>query len=80
MKSRWVFASALLACAAVQAQDAVPLYHYGMPLDVANVVNLSEPESMLCEVVQARMVYKDSTGQVRSLDYLKLAQVCSNGG
>lgn len=80
MKSRWVFASALLACAAVQAQDAVPLYHYGMPLDVANVVNLSEPESMLCEVVQARMIYKDSTGQVRSLDYLKLAQVCSNGG
>lgn len=80
MKSRWVFASALLACAAVQAQDAVPLYHYGMPLDVANVVNLSEPESMLCEVVQARMIYKDSTGQVRSLDYLKLAHVCSNGG
>lgn len=80
MKASWVLASALLACAAVQAQDAVPLYHYGMPLDVAKVVNLSEPESMLCEVVKARMVYKDSAGQVRSLDYLKLAQACNHGG
>ncbi|MNT14257.1 hypothetical protein D3C72_1492540 [compost metagenome] len=51
-----------------------------MPLDIARVLNMSEPATELCDVVQASMVYLDSAGQQHTLHYLKLAQACSDQG
>ncbi|WP_442108047.1 DUF2790 domain-containing protein [Pseudomonas sp. NUPR-001] len=70
----------LLVTATVQASESTAVYHYGMPLDIAKVVQMSEPDSQLCDVVQASMVYLDSAGQQHTLQYLKLALACSDGG
>nr|NLU60629.1 DUF2790 domain-containing protein [Pseudomonas sp. BIGb0427] len=51
-----------------------------MPVDVARVLQLSEPASDTCEVVLASMVYVDSAGRQHSLQYLKLARVCTDRG
>jgi len=56
------------------------VYHYGMPLDIDKVLTMSEPDTRLCDVVQASMVYLDSAGRQHTLQYLKLAQACSDQG
>ena len=80
MKLHVLLPLGLMCAVAVQAQEVAPLYHYGMPLDIARVVNLSEPQSDQCKVIQASMTYFDSAGQQHSLRYLKLAEVCSSQG
>ncbi|MCW2271883.1 hypothetical protein D9M71_463660 [compost metagenome] len=68
----------LLLTASAQADSPTAVYHYGMPLDIAQVLDMSEPATELCDVVKARMVYVDSAGQQHTLQYLKLAQACSD--
>ncbi|MGH8463563.1 MAG: DUF2790 domain-containing protein [Pseudomonas sp.] len=80
MYLRTLLGLALLLSATAQASESIAEYHYGMPLDVAQVVNLSEPATEICDVVQASMVYVDSAGQQHTLHYLKLAQVCTDRG
>ncbi|OLS62894.1 DUF2790 domain-containing protein [Pseudomonas putida] len=71
----------LLPGAAHATQDGIPQYHYGMPLDVARVLDLREPSSdHQCQVVKATMTYLDSHGQQHQLHYLKLAEECSDQG
>ncbi|WP_375739520.1 DUF2790 domain-containing protein [Pseudomonas boanensis] len=64
----------------VQAAESVApeRYHYGMHLDIRKVVGVHEEASILCQVVDARMEYLDSNGQLRSLAYRKLADTCAN--
>ena len=78
MYLRTLLGLTLILSAAAQANDTTAVYHYGMPLDIAQVVNLSEPATDVCDVVQASMVYVDSAGQQHTLQYLKLAQVCTD--
>lgn len=71
----------LLSGAAQAAQDQAPLYHYGMPLDVARVLDIREPTGdQQCKVVIATMTYLDSRGEERELRYRKLAEQCSDQG
>lgn len=51
-------------------------YHYGMPIDVAKVISLEEPPSADCEVVNAKLTYLDSSGNVEAFTYFKMAQAC----
>ncbi|MGF6594624.1 DUF2790 domain-containing protein [Pseudomonas sp. 2835] len=80
MSLRYLPGLSLLLAATAEAATPVPVYHYGMPVDVARVLQLSEPASDTCEVVLASMVYVDSAGRQHSLQYLKLAQVCTDRG
>lgn len=56
-----------------------PVYHYGMPLDVAKVISIEQPNER-CEVSLATMTYADSQGQVHAVQYLRQTEMCSNGG
>ena len=82
MKLRHVFGASLCAFTCLAANAQAPAggtaYQYGMKLDIAQVLDLKEPDQPLCKVVHAQMTYKDSGGEVHQLNYLKLAQVCSN--
>ncbi|TDF81504.1 DUF2790 domain-containing protein [Pseudomonas sp. H9] len=80
MYLRTLLGLGLLVTASAQAAESTAVYHYGMPLDIAKVVQMSEPDTRLCDVVQASMVYLDSAGQQHTLQYLKLAQACSDQG
>ncbi|MNG93296.1 hypothetical protein D3C79_522540 [compost metagenome] len=80
MYLRTLFCLGLLFSVSAQASESIAVYHYGMPLDIARVLNMSEPATELCDVVQASMVYLDSAGQQHTLHYLKLAQACSDHG
>ncbi len=80
MKLRLLLPLGLLFAAAAQAQGAATDYHYGMPLDIARVVSMTEPVTETCQVIKADMTYLDSSGQEHTLRYLKLAQACSDQG
>lgn len=62
---------------AAESTDAVP-YTYGMPLDVARVISIDEPNSLTCETIQAKMTYVDSQGEEKSVTYLKESSACAN--
>jgi len=64
MYLRTLLTLGLVLSASAQATESVAVYHYGMPLDIARVVQMSEPDTELCDVVQARMVSVDSAGQL----------------
>jgi hypothetical protein len=86
MQARHLIASALAALALAGApasfadQPVSQHYRYGQPLDVAEVISLREAASNSCEVVEAQMIYRDSTGEQQSLTYLKQADNCHNQG
>ncbi|VVP69154.1 hypothetical protein PS918_00888 [Pseudomonas fluorescens] len=87
MNSRALLVSAVFVCApfAVMAQttdntatDAIPSYHYGMPLHVGKIIALSEPDTLDCKVVTAKMQYIDEqSGQPAELAYRKLSDACT---
>ena len=89
MNIRPLLLTAALACTAfaglAQANDtsatskAVP-YEYGMPLHVAKVVSLSEPDTLECKVVTADMKYIDAAGKPAEITYRKLSDACSYQG
>lgn len=72
----------LAACSsiALAAEPPVEEYVYGMPLDIDRVVAITEPDELYapCRVVSAQMSYEDSTGQLRTLEYLRMSSVCSD--
>lgn len=65
----------LLSCTAFA--DEAPVYHYGMPLDVAKVISIEQPNER-CEVSHATMTYLDSQGQQHSVKYLRQTLRCSD--
>ena len=67
---------ALLLSFSAFADDAA-VYHYGMPLAVAKVLSISQPNER-CEVSQATMVYLDSQGQQHTVKYLRQTPRCSD--
>ncbi|HEF4759933.1 TPA: DUF2790 domain-containing protein [Pseudomonas putida] len=87
MNSRALLVSAALVCAPLtamaQANDtassqAIPTYHYGMPLHVGKVISMTEPTTLDCEVVTATMTYVDTqSGKPAELAYRKLSDACN---
>ena len=59
-------------------QIPVEQYSYSQHLDIAKVLSMSEIPNV-CEVVPARMTYKDSKGQKHILEYRVMGNGCSNG-
>ena len=79
MNLRMLLPLVLLLAGTAQAQTTA-VYQYGMPLDVARVVQLDEPATDVCDVVQAHMTYVDAAGRQHTLQYQKLAKVCTDRG
>lgn len=54
-----------------QRLEQVPIetYHYGMKLDIARVLHISDT-GQVCAVVPSLMHYQDSQGELRALEYL----------
>ncbi|MEN5092649.1 DUF2790 domain-containing protein [Pseudomonas protegens] len=69
--------SALGGLAQADSTTAVP-YHYGMPLHVAKVISMSEPDTQDCKVITADMKYIDQAGKPAEITYSKLSDACSN--
>ncbi|MFG6203093.1 DUF2790 domain-containing protein [Pseudomonas retamae] len=75
---------AALACTAsaglAQANDTTPSnaapYKYGMPLQVAKVIALTEPPTLECKVITADMKYIDNNGRPEQITYRKLSDAC----
>jgi len=57
--------------------DAPESYHYGMHLDVAQVIAIDAPNPATCQVVDAQMTYRTSNGEVKRLSYAKMAEACA---
>ena len=85
MNTRTLLITTALACTAfaglaqaneTSSSQAVP-YHYGMPLQVAKVISLTEPQTQDCQVVTANMKYIDKSGKPAQITYQKLSDACS---
>ncbi|WP_372874070.1 DUF2790 domain-containing protein [Pseudomonas sp.] len=57
-------------------QLPVETYHYGMKLDIARVLAISDT-SQVCGVVPSVMYYEDTEGKLRALEYLIHGGGCS---
>jgi hypothetical protein len=86
MNTRVLLVSSALVCATFSgfavaqttSADSVPSYHYGMPLHIGKVIALTEPTTLDCEVITARMTYIDEqSGKPAELAYRKLSDACS---
>lgn len=74
-------ATALLLSAAVvvHANDIEPeTYTYGTKPDIASVISIKVEPTPYCEVTDAVMTYRDSSGAVHKLSYRTLADSCRN--
>ena len=58
------------------AQVPLETYHYGMKLDIARVLAVSDT-SQVCGVVPSVMHYEDPEGKLRALEYLIHGGGCS---
>jgi hypothetical protein len=83
MNTRLLIGAAMLAVAIVpavayaQSQPTAVPYTYGMKLDVAKVISMTEPNPNRCKVITAQMTYQDSAGQLKAISYKKLDEICS---
>jgi hypothetical protein len=85
MNSRVLLVSSALVCAtfsgfalADTTTQPVRSYQYGMVLHVGKVIALTEPTTLECEVITARMTYIDKqSGKPTELAYRKLSDACS---
>lgn len=85
MNMRTLLMTTTLACTAfagfaqaneTSSSQAVP-YHYGMQLQVAKVISLTEPQTLECQVVTANMKYIDKSGKPAEITYRKFSDACS---
>lgn len=58
------------------APEATP-YVYGVHLDIAKVINITEAADV-CGPVPVQMTYKDSHGDTRVLEYSVIGRGCTN--
>ncbi|EJZ58909.1 hypothetical protein I1A_003240 [Pseudomonas fluorescens R124] len=61
----------------VHADEDAVAYHYGMHLDIAEVVSIT-PVADVCGVVPVEMTYLDSNGDKHILQYSEFGNGCSN--
>ncbi|MCY0107357.1 DUF2790 domain-containing protein [Pseudomonas monsensis] len=75
-----LFAALNICTFAARAEaDVTPrTYTYGTPLDIRQVISMTQDDSVTCGIVDARMTYLDSTGATQVLDYRKFADGCNN--
>ena len=52
-------------------------YKYGMKLDIKKVISSNVNPSHGCEVVPAQMMYEDSQGNIKGLNYKVIGDNCS---
>lgn len=52
-------------------------YSYNMKLDVKKVISMSSKDNNNCEVIPEKMVYQDSAGNIKGVEYLVLGEGCS---
>ena len=70
-------ASALLFTSIAQANgNSAETYTYQTKLDVASVKSIKIKPTPYCEVTDAVMTYRDSTGAERKLAYRTLSEAC----
>jgi hypothetical protein len=72
-----LFALVCSGSALAQSPSDTEQYHYGMHLDVAQVISISEPQDK-CHPSPVTMIYRDSHGNVKSLKYLVAGTDCGN--
>lgn len=60
---------------ALAAEPPAENYAYGMALDIASIVSISEPQGV-CGVVPAVLTYRDSQGELHTLEYRKWSTGC----
>ncbi|MFJ2458471.1 DUF2790 domain-containing protein [Pseudomonas neuropathica] len=75
-----LFAALNICTLSARAETAVTAqtYTYGTHLDIQKVISLKQDDSVSCGIVEARMIYLDSAGKTRVLDYSKFADGCNN--
>ncbi|EWC43324.1 DUF2790 domain-containing protein [Pseudomonas stutzeri] len=72
-----LIATALLFSSLAQADNgAAEIYTYGTKLDVASVTSIRIEPTPYCEVTDALMTYRDTTGAERRLTYRTLSEAC----
>lgn len=52
-------------------------YHYGMPINVAKVISMTEPSTQDCKVITADMTFIDKAGKLEAISYRKLSDACN---
>ncbi|MGE7989612.1 DUF2790 domain-containing protein [Pseudomonas sp. NPDC089554] len=62
-----------LASPQASSDIQVMQYHYGDRLDIKKVVSVTQEDANTCGVVNTRMEYRDSQGQLHGLDYRSYA-------
>ncbi|AVO59091.1 MULTISPECIES: DUF2790 domain-containing protein [Pseudomonas] len=81
MRILLVGALAFVGAVGVAQADTVQVqpvpYHYGMPLNVAKVVSMTEPATPECKVITADMTFIDKAGKLEAISYRKLSDACS---
>jgi len=58
----------LATSAGAFATEATP-YHYGMDLDIAQVITVDTPAASQGHASRATLTYRDSSGQLRAVSY-----------
>ncbi|WP_305955984.1 DUF2790 domain-containing protein [Pseudomonas sp. AOB-7] len=61
-----------------RGNTAATPYRCGLPLNIAMPIAIGVPASPWCEVVTAKMTYRNSAGEVEVLTYEQLSSICSN--
>jgi len=61
------------------SQVKVEPYHYGMYLDIASVISTTVPADK-CNAAPVTMIYRDSDGRVKGVEYLTLSSDCDASG
>lgn len=66
---------------ATTSEPSVPVeqYHYGMQLDVAEVVSTTTPADK-CKPSPVTLIYRDSQGHLKGLEYLVISVDCDSAG
>ncbi|WP_238066149.1 MULTISPECIES: DUF2790 domain-containing protein [Pseudomonas] len=61
--------------------NTVESYHYGMAMDIAHVISMTNNDESGCGVVPASITYVDHQGVTHTIDYLKVSNLsrCDNG-
>ncbi|MBN3968772.1 DUF2790 domain-containing protein [Pseudomonas gregormendelii] len=82
MKKFLFLALSLTASLSAYAQEAsvapkATPYVYGMHLDIAKVINITEAADV-CGPVPVQMTYNDSHGDTRVLEYSVIGRGCTN--
>lgn len=82
MKKFLFIALSLTASLSVYAQQTsaapqVTPYVYGMHLDIAHVIDITQAADV-CGPVPVQMTYKDSHGDTRILEYSVIGRGCTN--